>query len=516
MKVSVIIPTYNRKEILRHCLTGVTNRDYPDYEVIVVDDGSTDGTGEMVQQEFPQVRYIRQDPNQGPAAARNRGIEVAMGEIVAFTDDDCEPPADWLQSLSEGFQRHPEVSGVGGYPEATPDALRSNIFARYEAYVVHDLYRVGNEPYVGSLETPGCGTNNVAYRADVLREVNGFDQSFPYAASEDADLKKRVTEAGHLLLYLPIKVSHHHEFNWGSFRRQQVTRGRGVVHFERKHEGAPPTRLRILLRAAKRGLWFWRDLLRAPDPRLALLRLLAGWFDCYGQWLELSRLRQTGTSNRHEQGYFRSPRTDLAELVPATANHILDVGCGEGLVGAMLKAQAGERYVVGIELDPEAARRARSRLDKVYQGNVQEAQLDEPPASFDCLIYGDVLEHLIEPLEVLQRHRPLLREAGHVVVSLPNVQFYYVLWSLLRGRWPYTDRGIFDRGHLRFFTLREIQRLLSNAGYRVVSVRRNYRLLERPSKINQAAACVAWLPPLRPFLTYQYLLLAQKTEVAVP
>jgi 2-polyprenyl-3-methyl-5-hydroxy-6-metoxy-1,4-benzoquinol methylase len=180
----------------------------------------------------------------------------------------------------------------------------------------------------------------------------------------------------------------------------------------------------------------------------------------------------------------------------------------------MLKEQASERCVIGIELDPGAGQSAQSRLDKVYQGNVQETLLDEPPASFDCLIYGDVLEHLVEPLKVLQRHRPLLREGGHIVVSVPNVQFYYVLWSLLRGRWTYTDRGIFDRSHLRFFTLREIQRLLSDAGYRIVSVKHNYRLLERPSRINRAAACIAWLPLLRPFLTYQYLLMAQKAKVA--
>ena len=157
---------------------------------------------------FPrEMRTIlRQQPNRGPAAARNRGIDAASGEIVAFTDDDRVPPPDWLQRLADGFRRYPQVSGVGGYLEPAPDLLQSNLFARYEAYVVHDLYRVGSDPYVGGFETPGCGTNNVAYRINVLREVNGFDESFPYAAGEDTDLKKRVTDAGHLLLYIPVKL----------------------------------------------------------------------------------------------------------------------------------------------------------------------------------------------------------------------------------------------------------------------------------------------------------------------
>ncbi|MDQ7028787.1 MAG: glycosyltransferase family 2 protein [Ardenticatenia bacterium] len=80
MHISVVVPTHNRKDLLRRCLEAVVSQDYPNYDVIVVDDGSTDGTGEMVQREFPQVRYIRQEPNRGPAAARNRGIEVARGE----------------------------------------------------------------------------------------------------------------------------------------------------------------------------------------------------------------------------------------------------------------------------------------------------------------------------------------------------------------------------------------------------------------------------------------------------
>jgi len=77
LRFSIVIPTYNRKDTLRRCLAAATSQDYPDYEVIVVDDASTDGTDEMVRREFPQVRYIRQEPNRGPAAARNRGIEAA-------------------------------------------------------------------------------------------------------------------------------------------------------------------------------------------------------------------------------------------------------------------------------------------------------------------------------------------------------------------------------------------------------------------------------------------------------
>jgi O-antigen biosynthesis protein len=216
--------------------------------------------------------------------------------------------------------------------------------------------------------------------------------------------------------------------------------------------------------------------------------------------------------DHRNQGYYCSPRADIVDLVPDTALRILDVGCGEGKVGALLKAGKPDRYVVGIELDEEAARLARLRLDKVYEVDVQTAKLDELPGSFDCLIYGDILEHTKDPLAILRNHRSLLRRNGRLIVSIPNVQFYYVILCLLRGRWTYTNRGIFDRSHLRYFTLYEIRNLLAHAGYCVAKVERNYRLLERPSRVNKAATVFAWLPLMRPFLTYQYVLLARKQE----
>jgi glycosyltransferase involved in cell wall biosynthesis len=97
--ISAVVPTFNRIATLRQTLTALAAQDYPDYEIIVVDDGSSDGTGDVVTREFPAVRYVRQ-PNRGPAAARNVGIRAALGDIVAFTDDDCLPPVDWLSRLA--------------------------------------------------------------------------------------------------------------------------------------------------------------------------------------------------------------------------------------------------------------------------------------------------------------------------------------------------------------------------------------------------------------------------------
>jgi GT2 family glycosyltransferase len=290
MRFSLIIPTYNRKDTLRRCLAAVTGQDYPDYEVIVVDDGSADGTGEMVQQEFPSVRYIRQEPNRGPAAARNRGIAIATGKIIAFTDDDCLVPVDFLARLAEGYQQYPEVAGVGGYLEAPDDILQRNIFAQFEAYVTHRVYHAGTEPYVGGFECPAGGTNSMSYRREILMEVRGFDETFPYAAGEDADLKWRVVERGHRLLYVPLKVAHLQPYHFRSFWRQHRQHGRGAVHFERKYHGQPPSRARLVLRFAARWARWVPDLLRL-GPILATVKLLAELADWLGQWEEIARNR---------------------------------------------------------------------------------------------------------------------------------------------------------------------------------------------------------------------------------
>jgi glycosyltransferase involved in cell wall biosynthesis len=287
MFISVIVPTYNRGATLDLCLQALLAQDYLEYEIILSDDGSTDDTPKVAAK-FPPVKYIRGE-NHGPAAARNRGIGQARGEVIAFTDDDCLVPPNWLSRLADGYARHPEVAGVGGYLEPTDEALANSILARFERYESKHNHRFSDSEYVGGLDSPGGGTSNMSYYRDILQKLRGFDESFPYAAAEDADLRSRICQTGARLLFIPVKVTHLRAYSWDSFRRQYVTHGRGVVHFERKHVHLP-TRLRVFLRWAKRALIFFPDLFRI-GPALAWIKLWGGWLDCWGQWLEIKKLR---------------------------------------------------------------------------------------------------------------------------------------------------------------------------------------------------------------------------------
>jgi glycosyltransferase involved in cell wall biosynthesis len=282
--VSIVIPVYNRESFLAEAVESALAQEGIRPQIIVVDDGSTDGTEEMVRREFPQVRYFRQDMNRGPAAARNRGIREATGEIIAFTDDDCLPPQDWLAKLANGYRRYPEVAGVGGGLIAPAEILAANHYARYERYICQSVYHAGEDEYCGGFECPAGGTANMSYQRTVLLKVNGFDEGFPVAAGEDADLKLRICNMGYKLLYVPIWVKHLQEYSRRRFIHQCYVRGIGGSYFEQKHRGGAPSRLKILLRLIKRFITFVHDWTILPDKSIARLKLLEGLYTCWGQW----------------------------------------------------------------------------------------------------------------------------------------------------------------------------------------------------------------------------------------
>ena len=288
LRFSLVIPTHNRRESLRRCLETAVTQDYAEYEVLVVDDGSSDGTEEMAS-EFAGVRYLRQVRNQGPASARNRGIRESTGDVVAFTDDDCLLPRDFVRRLADGYADYAGVGGVGGYQEAAEQVLASNLLARLEAYHIHAELGAGDAPSVGGKECPASATNSMSYRRELLLALGGFDETFPYAAGEDTDLKWRAVDRGHRLLYVPVKVTHDRPYTWPDFWRQHVIRGRGVVHFEKKHMGHPPTYVRVLMRFGKR-LVRWLAALPRLGPALATARFASEWANALGQWRELRRL----------------------------------------------------------------------------------------------------------------------------------------------------------------------------------------------------------------------------------
>uniref|UniRef100_UPI00257F492D class I SAM-dependent methyltransferase n=1 Tax=Thauera sp. TaxID=1905334 RepID=UPI00257F492D len=169
-------------------------------------------------------------------------------------------------------------------------------------------------------------------------------------------------------------------------------------------------------------------------------------------------------------GYHENVRSDLIDTLDREPQRVLDIGCGAGGTGAYLKARYPETKVWGIELNKAAANIAAQRLDTVTSAKFEDVDLDAfgiTPGSLDLVICADVLEHMYNPWLVMTRLRPYLADDARVVISIPNIRFLPLLDDLARGYWRYASAGILDITHLRFFTLQEMRRFLTETGYSV-------------------------------------------------
>lgn len=209
-------------------------------------------------------------------------------------------------------------------------------------------------------------------------------------------------------------------------------------------------------------------------------------------------------------------RHDIASLVPSDANMILDVGCSVGSLGALLKSAESNRQVIGIELDEKMADLARQQLDEVHCANLSDFNWQRlSDKHLDCVIFADVLEHLVAPELAVQEAAQLMKK-GTVIVSVPNARHFLVWFNVfILGKWPMRERGVFDKTHLRWFTLDVIYNMLDQAGLCTVVVERNYRLRDRPGRINERFATTFGgflnrIPILREWLCYQYVVVARK------
>lgn len=239
-KVSVVVCSFNGERTLRGCLLSLMRLDYADYEVIVINDGSTDGTADIVA-EFPQVIHHRQE-NRGLSAARNAGARLASGEFVAYTDDDCVVDEHWLKYLVVAM-RDQQVEAIGG-PNIPPpsDGWVARCVAASPGNPSHVMLSDQFAEHV-----PGC---NMAFRRSTLLGLGGFDTQFRIAG-DDVDMCWRFLDAQLPIGYAPgAMVWHHRRGTVRAYAKQQTGYGRSeaMVHF--KH----PQRCGAFGRSSWRGI----------------------------------------------------------------------------------------------------------------------------------------------------------------------------------------------------------------------------------------------------------------------
>ena len=225
--VSIVIPTYRRPERLARCLDALLELDYPRdrLEVVVMEDGGpTDQLAELRARDFGDlvVRILGQ-PHSGPAGARNRGAREATGELLAFTDDDCCPRADWVSKLVAAHGGASRVA-VGGHSE---NALVGNAYSEASQALVTYITQYGDR-----IDEQFFASNNFLVSRSVFMDLGGFDESFPLAGGEDRELCDRMNDLDYELRYEPSAViDHYHALTRQSFWDQHFRYGRGAYQY---------------------------------------------------------------------------------------------------------------------------------------------------------------------------------------------------------------------------------------------------------------------------------------------
>lgn len=238
-RISIVVCTRNGDHTLPACLKSLTRQNYPDYEVIVIDDGSRDATAETTRR-FEQVRYQFQE-HAGLSIARNLGAQIATGSVIAYTDDDCMAHPDWLVHLSHAFEDE-SIAAAGG-PNIPPPPRNhiERVVAAAPGAPAHVLL-----DDIEAEHLPGC---NLAIRKEALDKIGGFRAEFT-TAGDDVDVCWRLREAGGRLVFVPgAMVWHHRRFTIQAYLKQQ----RGYGHAEALLMKAHPERFGMLGGARWRG-----------------------------------------------------------------------------------------------------------------------------------------------------------------------------------------------------------------------------------------------------------------------
>ena len=256
--ISVVVAVFNSEKTIEKNLQAIFHQDYfssqGKLDLIVVDDGSTDATPEILST-FKAIKCFRQI-NSGPAAARNRGAQLAQGDFIFFTDSDCVPAPDWISKAMTHFS-DPSVGVVAGSYGIMND---QNLLARiiYQEIIFRHHALMPAYPKV-------FGSYNFGIRRKVFFEVGGFNTRYRYPSGEDNDLSYKIISAGYKIYFARDSlVKHYHPSRISKYLREQYRHGFWRVKMYRDHPGM----------AGGDDYTFWKDIVEIPIVLIFLISLI--------------------------------------------------------------------------------------------------------------------------------------------------------------------------------------------------------------------------------------------------
>ncbi|MFH1085866.1 MAG: glycosyltransferase family 2 protein [Chloroflexota bacterium] len=307
-RLSVIIPNWNGLALLRPCLDALRGQTHPSYEVIVVDNASTDGSVAALVREHPEVRVLALPTNTGYAGGCNAGIGAARGAILVVTNNDTEADPAWLTELDAALARHPECGSAASRLMIHRDRTRlhsaGDLVRRDGTADSRGVWQPYGPPYDAECEVFGPCGGAAAYRRELLEAVGLFDESF-FMYMEDVDLSWRAQLAGWRCIYAPKSVVYHHLSATGGGALASYYVGRNTLWVIARNYPAALLRRDWpkIARAQARIAWGALRAIRGPAARARLRGQIAGLFTSL-RWLgyrrrQMRRLRPSAAALAH-------------------------------------------------------------------------------------------------------------------------------------------------------------------------------------------------------------------------
>lgn len=413
MKLSVILSVRDGLAYTQQCIEVLREYELSSCEFIVVDNGSLDGTAEWLRSQR-DLTVIQGSADWGIACAYNEGRKKAMGEKLLFLHNDVVCSRDVIPAMMKVL----DFDGVAAAGPFTNRCKYGKQFIQPEAYETLEEF----QEVAGKISHGG---KDIAVNAALclegfclmvesaaFDEVGGFDNRFARSGYESIDLSFRLIQAGYWLCDVSVYV-HHGE-------RNTVTDDFYSKEEDEKEQNVFQNKWGV-------------NLTYSGDIRHSLLK------------------------------YIDVHRPDLS---------VLDLGCALGGNLMYLKWRNRNAALYGVELNPCAAAIAK-HFGSVMVADVESIDFEAFIGQFDYVIAGDLIEHLKNPWGFVKQIAGVLKPQGEFLVSIPNVAHISNIYQLLRGYWEYTDAGLLDKTHLRFFTRTMIFRMFEEAGFRIVACEYN-------------------------------------------
>jgi len=218
----------------------------------------------------------------------------------------------------------------------------------------------------------------------------------------------------------------------------------------------------------------------------------------------------------HDSKSYKGARVELFPFIPKDPNNVLDVGCNIGSTGRKIKDHFGDMTIVdGLDYNEDSIEEAKEFLDSAQVINLNEvSEFEEYLAGkkYDCIIFADVLEHILFPSSIVRIASQHLSAKGSILISLPNSGFYLSIFHLLRHKWPHNERGIYDKTHIKIFVANNLD-ILTPHGFDLTIKLRKYRFFEsRGSKYDKLTKLIDFLPFFRNYFTFQFILELKKSS----